>query len=353
MTYTGSHRSNGSTRGDGMAGDMRNVIQQWSIIMPGSEGEGEDVRSFIQRWLGHSRPTQYCTFVGTRSLFQHTMDRATKLSRSKHIVTVVPREHRVEAWTQLEGRAAGTVLIQPKCRDTAAGVFFALSYIRARSPQAIVMIHPSDHFVYPEERFLRLVQRAAWMAEWLPGRLIYLGVSPVCLELDNGWIMPGETLDGSSQNNVRAVASFMEDLTVAQADMALAEGALLNTSVMAGKVELLWELGWKCFPDIMPHFERFSHAIATSQEVQILDEIYDDMPSHNFSSELLRQVPDRAAVIEMEGVLWSHCRKPERIVHTLRQIGRQPAFPLTCLNRPFAPISEVGSETGAVADVLH
>jgi mannose-1-phosphate guanylyltransferase len=191
------------------------------------------------------------------------------------------------------------------------------------------------------------------MAEWLSDRLIYLGVSPVCLELGNGWIMPGEKLDGSSQYHVRAVASFLEEATVAQADRALAEGALLNTSVMAGKVELLWELGWKCFPDIMPHFERFSHAIVTSQEVRILDEMYDDMPSHNFSSELLRQVPDRAAVIEMEGVLWCHCGKPERIVHTLRQIGRQPAFPLTCLSRPFAPISEVGSETGAVADTLH
>lgn len=333
-----------------MAGHARNSGRRWSIVMAG--GEGERVRPFIQRWLGRSTPKQYCTFVGTRSPFQHTLDRAVKLSRPEHIVTVIPREDRPEAWTQLEGRAVGTVLLQPKNRDTAAGIFLSLTYIRARDPQAIVVIYPSDHFVYPEERFLDLVQRAARTAEWLPERLIYLGVSPDRLELDYGWIMPGEQLDGSPACQVRAVDSFLEKPTVAQADTALAGGALWNTSVLAAKAPLLWELGWQCFPDIMPHFERLSDSIGTSGEVRILDEIYRDMPAHHFSSELLRQAPDRAAIIEMSGVLWSNWGKPEGIVHTLRRIGRQPAFPLACLSRPFVPISPAGSEISAVADTL-
>ena len=45
-------------------------------------------------------------------------------------------------------------------------------------------------------------------------------------------------------------------------------------------------------------------------------------------------MPDRAAVIEMSGVLWSDWGKPQRIANTLRRIGRQPAFPLECLRRP-------------------
>jgi hypothetical protein len=55
--------------------------------------------------------------------------------------------------------------------------------------------------------------------------------------------------------------------------------------------------------------------------------------------ELSRQrAPEHVAVLEMTGVLWSDWGKPERIVNTLRQIGRQPIFPLECLGRPFAPI---------------
>ncbi len=335
--------------GDRMAGRVTDLSRRWSIVMAGSEAEC--VPPFILRWLGHSRPKQYCTFVGTRSPFQHTLDRAARLSRPEHIVTVIPREHRPEAWSQLEGRAVGTVLFHPKNRDTAAGIFLSLTYIRARDPQAIVVIYPSDHFVYPEERFLELVQRAAWTAEWLPDRLVFLGGSPDGLELEYGWIIPGEKLDGSPKYQIRAVDSFLPQPSAAQADAALTRGALWNSSVVVAKAALLWELGWKCFPAIMPHFERLSHSIGTPQEVRTLDEIYRDMPAHHFSSELLQRVPDQAAVIEMSGVLWSSWGKPERIVHTLRQIGRQPAFPLTCLNRPFAPISQVSSDNSVLAEI--
>ena len=319
----------------------------WSIILAGGDSGG--LRTFIQRWLGRPKPKQYCAFVGGRSPFQHTLDRAARLCERERIVTVIASEHRREAWPQLDGWKSGTVLLQPKDRGTAAGMYLPLTYIRARDPQGTVVIYPSDHFVYPEHRFLDLVKRAVWTAEWLPDQLMLLGVSPDRLELDYKWVMPGATLDGSAKYQIRAVDSFLEKPTVAQADAALARGALWSTSVLVAKAAALWELGWQYFPDIMPLFERLSSAIGTPQEMRILDEIYHDMPVHNFSSELLRRVPDRAAVIEMSGVLWSNWGRPERIAHTLRQIGRQPAFPLTCLSRPFAPIALAVSEDRALA----
>lgn len=320
--------------------------QTWSIVLAG--GDGGRIRGFIQRWLGRPKPKQYCAFVGGRSPFQHTLDRAANLCRQEHIVTLVAREHRREAWSQLEGRVGGTVLLQPKNRETTAGIYLSLAHIRSKNPQATVVIYPSDHFVYPEHRYLDSVERAVWTAEWLPDRLIFLGVLPDRLELDYGWIVPGEKLDRSAKYQIRGVASFMAKPTVVQADAALAEGALWNTCVVAAKAETLWELGWHCFPDLMARFERLGAAIGTSQEGRTLDEIYDDMPLHNFFSEVLQKAPDRSAVIEMNGVLWSDWGKPEWIAHTLRRIGRQPAFPLACLCRPFAPISQVVSDGGVL-----
>ena len=46
----------------------------WSIVLAG--GDGERTKEFIRRWLGYEKPKQYCTFVGSRSMFQHTLDRA-------------------------------------------------------------------------------------------------------------------------------------------------------------------------------------------------------------------------------------------------------------------------------------
>src|SRR5688572_33404456 len=127
----------------------------WSIVLAG--GEGVRLRPLIERWLGGHRPKQYCTFVGTRSLFQHTLDRADLLTRPERKVVLVAAGHRKEACQQLQGRLAARVVLQPLNRDTAPGVFLPLTYVRAANHDATVVIYPSDHFINPEERFMDFV----------------------------------------------------------------------------------------------------------------------------------------------------------------------------------------------------
>lgn len=318
----------------------------WSIILAG--GEGERVRPLVERWLGRHQPKQYCTFVGTRSMFQHTLDRALRLTPPERLVTVVARSHRREALAQLDGREAGTVVFQPANRNTAAGVFLPLTYVRTCEPRATVVLFPSDHFVYPEDRFLEVVQQAVRAAERLPDRLVLLGVQPDRLELEYGWIQTSSSLAASPDESVHAVRSFLEKPDAARADEALRAGALWNTLVLVAKVEALWTLGWRCFPEMMPLFERLGEVIGLPDEARVLDAMYRDMPANNFSSDLLQRVPEQVAVIELTGVLWSDWGKPERITETLRRIDRPPAFPLDCLDDPFAPIPVLG-ETGHVA----
>lgn len=325
----------------------RTAGRTWSIVLGG--GDGGRMTDFIQRWLGYPRPKQYCTFVGYRSMFQHTLDRASALCRQEHIVALVAREHGQEAWSQLEARGAGTVLLQPRNRDSAAGMYLSLTYLKAKDPHATVVIYPSDHFVYPETSFVVAVHRALCTLEWLPDHYIVLGVPPDRLELDYGWIVPGDKMDGDERYQTRAVRTFVVRPTVAQADAALAGGALWNTSVVAAKAETLWQMGWQCFPDLMPRFERLSRSIGTSKEAQILDQIYHDIPAHDLVPELLQRVPDRAAVIEMHGVLWSDWGTTTRMIDSLRRIGREPAFPLDCLGRPYGRISPVGEDIRAAA----
>lgn len=320
-----------------MDSHVKNHDRLWSIVLAG--GEGERVQPLVQRWLGRPKPKQYCTFLGSRSLFQHTLDRVDRLTAADRKVIVIGRSHALEVWPQLGRRSSGTVILQPANRDTVAGIFLPLTYIKARDAQATVVIYPSDHFVYPEHRFLDAVRRAVWTAECLPDRLVLLGASPDRLELDYGWIQPGEQLDHSSNYQIQTVRAFLEKPTAAAADSALAGGALWNTLVLAAKVETLWEMGWQCFPDLMPAFERLLGVIGTTYEAKTLEAIYEHLPAYNFSSDLLRRVPEQLAVVEMAGVLWSDWGKPERIANSLRRIGRQPAFSLGCLSRPFAPIT--------------
>ena len=301
----------------------------WAIVLAG--GEGERVRSLVRRWLGRHRAKQYCTFAGTRSMFQHTVDRALKLAPPERIVTVIARGHREDALAQLDGRAVRKVLLQPENRDTAAGIFLPLAHIRAQDPDATVVIFPSDHFVHPEDRFLEIVQRAATAAEWLADRLVLVAVRPDRPEHEYGWVEPGRELVSSAGPPVRAVRRFLEKPDEARAIEAMAGGGLWNTLVLSAKVEGLWTLGWQCFPGMMSLFDQLVPAIGTRQESRTLDGIYTHMPVHNFSSGLLERVPERVAAIELDGVLWCDWGKPERIADTLAMLGKQPAFPLELL----------------------
>jgi mannose-1-phosphate guanylyltransferase len=296
----------------------------WSIVLAG--GEGERLKPFVQRWLGRPKPKQYCTFIGTRSMFQHTLDRADQIAAPEHKVMVIGRTHQREARAQFYPREAGKLIVQPANRDTAAGIYLALTYVRAQDPQATVALYPSDHFVYPEDRFIEVVRSATQAANQLKNSLFLLGVTPDGLEPEYGWIHPGPHLGWIGGHKVRATEAFLEKPSIEQCRTAMASGALWNTLVLAARVETLWEMGWQCFPEMMPLFERYGAAVGTQEEENVLEKIYEVMPARNFSSHLLERLPQRVAVMELSGVLWSDWGKPERIVETLQRIGKEPAF---------------------------
>ena len=297
----------------------------WSIILAG--GEGERIRPLIQHWLGHHKPKQYCAFVGRRSMFQHTLDRADLIASPERRVTVIARSHESEARFQFGHRPAGILLVQPANRDTAAGVFLALSHVRARDPEATVVVFPSDHFVCPEDRFVELVRNAIQCAKDFSDRLILLGARPYNLELEYGWIRPSLRLGGNAVWTLRAIDGYHEKPDSAVAQRYMGCGGVWNTMVFAAGLDLLWKLGWLCFPAIMERFERLVGAIDTPDEMTVLESIYDGMPSRNFSSHLLERAFSNAAVLEMQGILWCDWGKPERIVSTLNWLGKKPAFP--------------------------
>lgn len=307
----------------------------WSIVLAG--GEGERVKPLILRWLGRHRPKQYCTFVGHRSMFEHTVDRAIRIASAARTVVVAAHHHRSDTQAQLSGRPIGKLIHQPMNRDTAAGIFLPLSYVRARDPQAMVVIQPSDHFIYPERRFLTTVQQTVAAADEAPDRLLLLGVQPDRLETEYGWIQRGTRLSGSPGYPVHAVSSFLEKPELAQADAALRAGGLWNTLVLTASVDTLWKTGWACFPDMMPQFERLAPFWETPDESAGIADAYHHMPQFNFSSHLLQRLPDRVAVMELTGVLWSDWGKPARIAETIRRIGKTPAFPMNCLEAPYIP----------------
>jgi len=310
----------------------------WSIILAG--GEGERTRPFIEQWLGSHKPKQYCTFVGKRSMLQHTLDRADRLNRAEHKITVIGQNHLEFAGEILEANQVGRVLVQPQNCGTAAGVFLPLTYVQTWDPEATVAIFPSDHFVFPEDRFLETVKRAVRACEIFPDRLFLLGVRPSHLELDYGWINVGAILGWSGGSCLYQADSFLEKPGSSESLQALAKGAFWNTLVLVAKVSTLWKLGCQYLPEIVKRFHLLSNSIGTAREGEMLRQVYQEMPILNFSVELLQHVPQHIGVIEAEEVLWSDWGRPDRIMQTLQILGKEPAFPSDILNHSTSVCSE-------------
>ncbi|HUG44848.1 MAG TPA: sugar phosphate nucleotidyltransferase, partial [Acidobacteriota bacterium] len=101
---------------------MTEPTSRWAIVLAG--GEGKRLRPLIEDLFGAPIPKQYCTFCGTRSMLQHTVDRAAKIVDPNRILTVVGNGHRRFLTEEMPGR----LIEQPAPRETAPGVFLPASY---------------------------------------------------------------------------------------------------------------------------------------------------------------------------------------------------------------------------------
>jgi mannose-1-phosphate guanylyltransferase len=190
-------------------------------------------------------------------MLEHTLHRAEKLIAANSILTIVGRHHMkyAEVRRQLSTRPRENVIVQPANKDTGPGVLLPLMHIYKRSPEAIVAVFPSDHFIWEEERFIDHVKLAAWRIARDPLRIILLAVEAQEAETDYGYVIPRDDIGHFDVDGVRRVARFIEKPTVSVARSLVKAGALWNTMIMVFKVRTLLQLVQKNQSEHLPAFQ--------------------------------------------------------------------------------------------------
>jgi len=278
---------------------------------------------FTAAWLGEARPKQYCSFLGKRTMLEHTLARAARVASPSEVVTVIGQGHWRFLDEPLRVDLPGRVLEQPANRRTAPGILLPLAYVLACDPRATVAVMPSDHFILTDDAFIDRMTRGLEAAEKLEDRVVLLGMPASRPEPEYGWIRPGERL----APGVRSVAGFHEKPDAAAAHRFYRQGCLWNTFIMAAKARTLWDLAERMLPRIHERFERLRSAFGTTEEARTLQAVYRDMPEADFSRSVLQAAPEACAVLPMDGVVWDDWGRPERVLTTLHRIGRTPNFP--------------------------
>ena len=145
-----------------------------------------------------------------------------------------------------------------------------------------------------------------------------LAAEPDSPEPDYGWIAPGTRLSGSRAS---LVSRFKEKPKPEETAALYRQGCLWNTMIVVARASALWELATSLRPEMMTRFEALRPWIGLAEESEAVELAYRNMPSANFSRDILEQVADWTVVLPMQDVHWSDWGRPERVEQTLRAIG--------------------------------
>jgi mannose-1-phosphate guanylyltransferase len=292
------------------------VHLEWTLALAG--GDGVRLQDYVQRRFGKRIPKQYCCLLGRRSMLEHTLDRMNRLTPASRTLTIIGTHHGEIAAPQLLGRS-DHVFRQPSSRDTGLALYVALAMIKRWTPNAIVTITPTDHYVAPAARYVEQVRAARGVAARMRDKVVILGATPNEPDPDLGYLSVGQGL--TEIPNVKNVLGFVEKPAVARAIDLIGKGALWNTMVTCGTVDALWELGREADPRLIDILESFVPLVGTPDEDDAIEYIYRAYLPVNFSRDMLERAPHRLAAMAMEGIEWSDWGRPERIetILALRQ----------------------------------
>jgi mannose-1-phosphate guanylyltransferase len=317
---------------DNLMGDFRPCNSTGTSVRCGivlSAGDGTRLRDLVHQHRGDDLPKQYVNFVGSRSMLEHTWDRAERLIPRENLYAVVAKQHLRfrEVHRQLMLKPAENVIIQPANRETAPGILLPLLHIYKRNPDALVALFPSDHFVLEEERFMSYVDDAFRLVEANPSRLVLLGLGPDGPDPEYGYIVPGRGIDASLPDSARRVEMFVEKPSLDGARKIIARGALWNTLIMVFACNTLLAVIRRAAPEIYHSFEPIQNAIGTADEQEVTEQVYQKLPSLNFSKGLLEALPfehrGSLLVLPVRGVTWSDWGTSDRLSNTLNLLSAE------------------------------
>ncbi len=296
----------------------------WGIVLAG--GEGERLQSFVQEFLGSDAPKQFCAFLGARTMVEHTLRRAEAIIPRERLLVVATAHHRRHVFASLAARPPGTVLLQPAGRDTGPGILLPLVHVLHRDPRALVAILPSDHFILPGRRFMKAIAQAAadlarHASESGDESIALLGIRPTDPEPEYGWLEPGPHVTSYGREPLRRILGFVEKPTAEHAIAMMAKGWLWNTMVVVAQAASLMKLFYRAAPELAAYFSALQRCIGSRLESAVLEEVYQLIPSMNFSSAILARHPEQLLVAPVGGVLWSDWGRQERILATLAHLG--------------------------------
>jgi mannose-1-phosphate guanylyltransferase len=284
--------------------------RRWGVVLAG--GDGSRLRDLARQITGDERPKQFCDFLGVGStLLQHTASRVGRNIGRDQIAYVVTRAHERYYKTSLEGVHPGRVFEQPYNRGTGVAILLSILKVMRSDPSALVGIFPSDHYFSDEALYSEYVELMFNGAEYLPERVVLLGIHADRPETEYGWIEPARSGILPVEGSLRPVKRFWEKPPLAVAENLMKQKCVWNSLVMVGTARAFLNLIRKAYPAL---FASLSLPTTSDPDHRALSSVYEGIPTVDFSGAILACCPDELSVVSARHLEWSDLGSPDRVL---------------------------------------
>jgi len=169
------------------------------------------------------------------------------------------------------------------------------------------------------------VEAAFDAADSCPELVTLVGIAPEGPEVEYGWIEPAETILQRDPITLCRVGCFWEKPCLAQAQTLMQRGCLWNSFVMVGHVTTFLEMIRRAAPQVYYRFKSVRSKLNTAEEELAVRSLYCQLPSTNFSQQVLAVRPVDLAVLAVSEVGWSDWGEPQRVLTTLARLNIETA----------------------------
>ncbi len=194
-----------------------------------------------------SYPKQFSTLLGTDSPFVATCRRFSGDGFDAPII-MTNADFRFLVTDQLSslGLADAKILIEPTSRNTAPAILTAALSLE-ETPEALMLIAPSDHLIGDEAAFHDAIAKGAKSAQ--EGQLVTFGITPDRAETGYGYL---ELESGGEAHTAQPVKRFVEKPDQAKAEAMLTSGNhLWNAGIFLFRVKDILAAFEKHAPDLI------------------------------------------------------------------------------------------------------
>ena len=245
-------------------------------------------------------PKQFVEFDKGTTLFKSTLKRAFTIAKTVRPIIVCNESHRFLVKRDLDELGfSGNIINEPMSRNTAPAIAYAAFEAVKRTPDAVLLVLPSDHAIEGLSAFVKAVEEAVHIAE--ENFLVTFGIRPTGPETGFGYIETGVPISGTGFY----VKQFIEKPDRVKAKAMLDTGGYLwNSGMFVFRADAYLKALEKFSPQIYKYCQdSMDKAERVGDFVTPDEEAVSSCPSNSIDYAVMEKT-DKAAVIPLN-VMWN------------------------------------------------